>query len=381
MTANISKLMEQAFSSTGIPSIRRSDFLEPSAHTVASFATRMANTVQMVAGNSYINGLEISDQLLRYFLDISVELSYSTRPSLLVPYAWLLKESSHLAEGSTGLMKIQYNLPEKLFISMLEEDNVLLPKYSMALWDKGAGDLHQAQVDMLEDVIVKACIQDGDDILDLGCGWGSAANYILAKFPNARVSGLNLSHGQCEYIRSKMKEPDCHLNTPRFSLYEQDFNDAIFEHKFDKIIALGSFEHIGNLTNSFQKLACHLKENGKVFIHVISTTFPFSITHSFIDTYIFPNMRVWSVDAIPKVNADLRTTQRWYINGLNYSKTLQEWLKNFDGSQPLIKDLDYGMDYAKFRRMWRYYIQLCIAYFEGCGGEVLGNSQFLLTHS
>lgn len=58
---------------------------------------------------------------------------------------------------------------------------------------------------MLEEVIDKAGIQDGDEILDLGCGWGSAANYLLAKFPSAKVSGLNLSHGQCVYIRRKMK--------------------------------------------------------------------------------------------------------------------------------------------------------------------------------
>ena len=36
------------------------------------------------------------------------------------------------------------------------------------------------------------------------------------------------------------------------------------------------------------------------------------------------------------------------------------------------------MDYAKFRRIWRLYLIWCIAYFDACQGEILGNAQYLL---
>jgi cyclopropane-fatty-acyl-phospholipid synthase len=341
----------------------------------------IANAIQMGFCNAYINGLEVPDQLLRILFDASVRLVYDKYQSLLVPYDWLLKESDRLAEDSEELMQVQYNLPEALFVAMLGESEILYPKYTMALWDKGAPNLKQAQIDMLEDIIAKAGIQDGEEILDLGCGWGSAASYILAKLPNAKVTSLNLSHGQCEYIRRMKEEAGSNLNTPRFLLYEQDFNEAAFDHKFDKIIAIGLFEHIGNLSNSFELLASHLKENGKVFIHIIATTLPFSITDRFINTYIFPSARIWSINAIPKCNSDLKTVEHWFVNGLNYSKTLQAWLANFDASQADIKNLDYGMNYEKFRRLWRLYLQLCISYFEASDGKVLGNGQFLLEHA
>ncbi len=349
---------------------------------IASQASRTAiagyNGLVMTGIEAYINGLKIPEPLLKWLLNLSVQISYKYFPSLLVPYEWLSQESDRIAEGSDELMKAQYNLPEKMFRLMLKETELLYPKYTMALWEKGASNLEQAQMDMLDDLIVKAGIEDGDEILDLGCGWGSASNYILSLFPHVKVTALNLSHEQCEYMREKMQEHSSFLNSDRFTLYEKDFNDIDLETKFDKIMAIGLFEHVGNLTKSFQKLASLLKDDGKVLIHIITTRLPDNITHPFINKYIFPNMRVWSYDAVASVNTDLKIINQWYLNGANYSRTLRNWLMNFDQNQEKIKDLDYGMDYGNFQRMWRLYLLLCISYFDGCDGEILGNGQYLL---
>lgn len=334
--------------------------------------------ITMAGAEAYINGLEIPDSTLNLLLETWVQICYQYFPFFLVPYEWLLRESDRLAEASQKLMKIQYDLPRKLFSTMLGEGNLLYPKYTMALWENGASNLEQAQIQMLNDVIEKLGIKDGDNILDLGCGWGAASNYLLAQFPNIKVTALNLSHEQCAYIRQKMQDPESYLSSDRFTVYEEDFNSAQFETKFDKIIAIGLFEHIGNLTTSFQKLASFLQDDGKVFIHIIITTLPYNITHPFIDKYIFPHMRVWNYDVIPETNQDLKTLNRWYLNGANYAETLKCWLKNFDQNQAKVKDLNYGMKYTKFRRMWRLYLILCIQHFEGFGGKVLGNGQYLL---
>ncbi|MEB3180777.1 MAG: class I SAM-dependent methyltransferase [Nostocaceae cyanobacterium] len=352
---------------------------------IASQSTRILlaafKAISLGAAEAYINGLEVPDAVLKLLVDASVQICYKYFPSLLVPYEWLWKESASLAEGSRELMKIHYDLPEEMFRLMLGEGELMYPKYTMALWEKGALNLEQAQMHMLDDVIEKLGIEDGDEILDLGCGWGSASNYILAKFPNTKVTALNLSHEQCEYIRKKVQDPNSYLSSERFTLYEQDFNEAKFETKFDKIIAVGLFEHIGNLRKSFSKLASLLKDNGKVFIHIITTSLPHNITHPFINKYVFPNMRVWSYDAIPQINQDLTTINRWYLNGSNYSQTLRNWLRNFDQNQVKIKDLNYGISYPKFRRLWRLYLLLCIRHFDGGNGEILGNGQYLLVHA
>lgn len=225
------------------------------AYQTTRLATTAFNATQMTLAEAYINGLEIPDAVLKLLFDSCMPILFRYFPSLLVPYKWVLEESNHLAEGSQELMKIQYNLPLEMFILMLGEGKLIYPKYSMALWEKGAMTLEKAQQDILDDLINKVEIQDGDEILDIGCGWGCAANYLLSKFPNVRVTGLNLSREQCNYIRSKMQDPDSYLSSERFTLWEKNFNDIDGEKKFDNVITIGVFEHIGNLTKSLQKLA------------------------------------------------------------------------------------------------------------------------------
>ncbi len=336
----------------------------------------------MAFAETYINGLEIPDALCLKLLHNFTAVLYHKFPSLMIAYDWITKESDLLAEGSQQLMDIQYNLPEEMFRLMLGESEIMYPKYSMALWEKGVSNIEEAQIAMLDDLIEKTEIKDGDEILDIGCGWGSAVNYILQKFPstNTKVTGLNFSREQCRYIRQKINNDNYPFTSERFTLCEGDFNDVVFTQKFDKIISLGVFEHIGNMTKSLEKVASFLKPEGKVFIHIISTSLPQNIWAPFIQKYIFPNTRVWHYDFIPNCNKHLKTIDRWYINSLNYAKTLIAWLRNFDKNQDVIKTLDFGMDYAKFRRIWRLYLLWCIAYFEAGQGNFLGNGQYLMIH-
>ncbi|MEH1943810.1 MAG: class I SAM-dependent methyltransferase [Nostoc sp.] len=353
----------------------------PLAYQATRGAVEVVNTVQMAVAEAYINGLEVPDSVLESLFDTCMPIFFQYFPSLLAPYEWVLKETDHLAEGSRELMKIQYDLPQAMLNTMLGDWKLIYPKYSMGLWEKGALNLEQSQMHMIDDVIEKLDIKDGDNILDFGCGWGCVPNYILSKFPNVKFTGLNLSHEQCEYIRRKMQDPESYLSSDRFTLYEGDLNNADFETKFDKILSIGVFCHVGNLTKSFKKLASFLKDDGKVLIHIITVRIPNNMSSVYTHKYIFPNGRYWNYDAVPSHKEDLKTIQRWYLNGSNYSKTLANWLQNFDDNQATIKTLNYGMDYAKFRRIWRFYLIWFIRNFASCDGEYNGNGQFLMVHA
>ncbi len=193
-------------------------------------------------------------------------------------------------------MKIQYGLPQAMLNGMLGDAKLIYPKYSMGLWEKGAANLEQWQMQMIDDVIEKLDIQEGDRILDFGGGWGCVPNYILAKLPNVLFTGINLSHHQCEYMRLKMQDPESYLSSGRFTLYEGDLNDAQFETKFDKILSLGVFCHVGHLTQVFQKLASFLKDTGRVFINIITVRTPNNMSSAFTHKYIFSHNRYWKYD-------------------------------------------------------------------------------------
>jgi cyclopropane-fatty-acyl-phospholipid synthase len=348
-------------------------------------ATRLVasalNLVQMGFAEAYINGLEIPDSVLCGIFDRSMSILFKYFPSLLAPYEWVLQESDHLAESSKELMKVQYDLPQAMLNQMLGDGNLIYPKYSMGLWENGAIDLEQAQMHMLDQVIERLGIVDGDRILDFGCGWGCVANYILSKFPNVQFTGLNLSHQQCEYMRGKINDPQSFLSGGRFTLHEGDFNDAQFAEKFDKIISIGFFCHVGNLTDAFQKLSSFLKVDGKAFIHIFTVRTPNNISSGFTHKYIFPHGRYWNHDAIPRCNRDLKTINRWYISGKNYQKTFAAWLQRFDDSQEAVKSLDYGINYAKFRRIWRFYLMFLGTAIGSCDGQYNGNGQYLMVHA
>jgi len=364
-----------------IPILGDINIKSPLAYQATRGAVEVVNTVQMAVAEAYINGLEVPDSVLESFFDTCMPIFFQYFPSLLAPYEWVLKETDHLAEGSRELMKIQYDLPQAMLNTMLGDWKLIYPKYSMGLWEKGALNLEQSQMQMIDDVIEKLDIKDGDNILDFGCGWACVPNYILSKFPNVKFTGLNLSHKQCEYIRRKMQDPESYLSSDRFTLYEGDLNNANFQTKFHKILSIGVFEHVGNLTEGFKKLASFLKDDGKVLIHIITVRIPNNMSSVYTHKYIFPHGRYWNYDAVPSHKEDLKTIQRWYLNGSNYSKTLTNWLQKFDDNQATIKTLNYGMDYAKFRRIWRFYLIWFIRNFASCDGEYNGNGQFLMVHA
>ncbi len=348
------------------------------AYRLTRTAVSSVNAVQMAFAEAYINGLTLPDSMLKQFFNVSMPIFFKHFPALLAPYDWVLQETDQIAESSKQLMDLQYDLPQEMLNRMLGDGKVIYPKYSMGLWEKGATTLEQSQVQMIDDLIEKLDIQDGDRILDFGCGWGCVPNYIMSKFPNVRFTGINLSHQQCEYMRQKMQDPESYLSGGRFTLFEGNLNDAKFDEKFDKILSVGVFCHVGNLTQAFRKLASFLKENGKVFIHIITVRTPNHISSPFTHKYIFPHGRYWNYDAVPSHNADLKTVQRWYLNGINYHKTFAAWLENFDAHQESVKDLDYGMNYDRFRRIWRYYLIWLGTNFATCNGEYNGNGQYLM---
>ena len=195
-------------------------FDQPSAGSLGYRCSRLLaagfNSTQMAMAEAYINGLEIPDALYRGMIHASMPILFRHFPALLAPYEWVLNESDRIAESAKELMEIQYDRPQQ----MLGDWEPIYPKYSTGFWENGAEDLEASQRHMIDQMIDRLGIEDGDHLLDFGCGWGCVPNYILSKFPNLRCTGVNLSRGQCAYMRAKMNDPRSQLSSGRFTLVE-----------------------------------------------------------------------------------------------------------------------------------------------------------------
>ena len=174
----------------------------------------------------YVEGhLPLPGAVLQGVLNTYLQAYHWLEPYLGRSAGMTVEETEEIAARSQELMDTHYNMPASMFTSFLGPSM----KYSMALWERGARNLEDAQEAMLADVCAKADVRDGQRILDIGCGFGSFAAYVLRRFPNARVYGLTLSRTQADYMRARQAETGHPLNADRFYLIEGDFADVHFE--------------------------------------------------------------------------------------------------------------------------------------------------------
>lgn len=66
--------------------------------------------------------------------------------------------------------------------------------------------LEEAEVAMLELYCERAELQDGQDVLELGCGWGSLCLYLAQKYPRSRITAGEGS--SCGNLRKASRRHD-----------------------------------------------------------------------------------------------------------------------------------------------------------------------------
>lgn len=282
-----------------------------------------------------------------------------------------------IAEKSAELMRVHYDLPLCLFANVLGGTM----KYSTALWDRSVESLDEAQELMMRTVIRRARIEDGHSVLDLGCGFGSLCRQILKDLPGCQVYGLTMSKTQANYIRDMTKRKGDPLNTLRFKLIEGDINNIRVGRRFDRIVSLGVFEHVANLSKTLEKIKTHMREGGYSFHHFIVYRshlqgYAPPRHDSFIGRYIFPGNRIWAYSEMEKHQRHFALEREWFLNGENYKLTLQAWLRNFLKNRERIRE-ETDLD-ERFMKLWEIYLRSCISTFRVGGGRYYGNGQYLL---
>ncbi len=236
--------------------------------------------------------------------------------------------------------------------------------------------LEQAQREKYKLLVERAQIVDGQNILDLGCGFGGFAKYLLENFPNVTVTGINPSTQQYRYIIDTLK-----LNNSRFRLVQKYIVDAndddLPPDSYDRIVSIGALEHFSNFDLLFKQLKRILITGGKCLHHLIvsADTIPqfISAENTLISDY-FPGGHIWSYAELKRHDTHLKLEDSWFVNGMNYWKTLDEWHKRFWLSiEKLYPDV---LSMAEIDH-WNKYFSLCKTMFFPDNGMSYGNGQYL----
>ncbi|KAL8996775.1 MAG: hypothetical protein Q9169_003798 [Polycauliona sp. 2 TL-2023] len=235
-------------------------------------------------------------------------------------------------------------------------------KYSCCLYPTGSETLGQAEIEMLDSYVDKAGLRDGMTILDLGCGWGSAALYFAEIFPHSQITAFSNSQSQKKYIDQQATSKGMgNLKVITGDIVNYEF----VPETFDCVVSIELFEHMKNYELLMAKVARSLKAGGKLFVHIFThQTTPYDFEDGWMSTHFFSGGTMPSADLLHYFQKDLTLTKQWWISGKHYAKTCEDWLSNLSNSKTSIwphLEATYGQEQASvqytmnaFRRDFYY---------------------------
>lgn len=238
-----------------------------------------------------------------------------------------------------------YDLDGRLYALFLDPDR----QYSCAYFETADQSLDDAQLAKKRHLAAKLLIPPDRRVLDIGCGWGGLALY-LAEVCGARVTGITLSERQLALARARGAEKGL---SDKLEFRLQDYRDVV--EKFDRIVSVGMFEHVGVgfYDAFFRKCYSLLDEHGVMLLHSIGRSEGPNVTNPWIAKYIFPGGYIPALsEVLPAVERAGFLVTDIEILRLHYAQTLKAWRERFLAHR---KDVERLYD-ARFTRMWEFYL-------------------------
>lgn len=289
-------------------------------------------------------------------------------------------KNSPIAINTAEANEQHYEVPTEFYQYCLGKNL----KYSSGYWNEGVTDINTSENDMLEITCNRAELKDGQDVLELGCGWGSLSLFMAKKYPKSSFTVVSNSRTQKLYIDEQAKQRGIN----NLSVLTVNINDFTIDKKFDRVVSVEMFEHMRNYQLLMKKVADSLKPDGKLFVHIF-THKEFSYKFEVIDEtdwmskYFFTGGIMPSDDLLLYFNEHLSIQQHWHVSGMHYSKTSEAWLQNMDKHKTEIMPLfekTYGKDQAvKWWVYWRIFYMACAELWGYNNGEEWIVSHYLFS--
>ena len=257
--------------------------------------------------------------------------------------------------------EFHYSLTPEFYRLWLDDPYMF---YTCAYWTEGARSLEDAQGAKADHVARKVCLQPGDDVVDVGSGFGGFLMHAAQNY-GVRITSINTTGAQAEHARRQIE---------RFGIRNAMQMHADFRtnpREFDKVVSIGCLEHagrdqLGEVVRSHARL---LKKGGLGLIHFIGHVGRHD-TDFFIRKYVFPGGWIPSLaDVVVEMEkaglevVDVENLRR------HYALTLDAWGERFDRNWERIRALDPQRFDERFRRIWRVYLYGCAEMFRSPAGH------------
>ena len=245
------------------------------------------------------------------------------------------------------------------FFSLWLDDTLT---YSSAIFDDNSKNLSEAQNNKYQKLIDLIKPNNGDKVLEIGCGWGGFAEYLGKKY-DVKLDCITISRKQFEYAKERIQK--CGLNE-KVNIEIKDYRDI--QGKYNSIASIEMIEAVGQnyLEGYFKTIKDNLSAGGNAAIQAITiddNLFDrYKNKQDFIQKYIFPGGFLPNKNNINRYVSDNGLTINSYISYADhYANTLEIWRNEFIKKWELIKKQGFDL---KFRRMWEFYLSYCEAGFK-----------------
>ena len=283
-----------------------------------------------------------------------------------------------IAENTAEANEQHYELPAGFF------ELVLGPrlKYSSCLYRTGTESLAEAEEAALAETCLHAELADGQQILELGCGWGSLSLWMAEHYPRARIVSVSNSHSQRRFIAAAAER----RGLTNLKVVTCDMNVFTPDGCFDRIVSVEMFEHMANWRALLERLVPALADEGRMFLHVFSHRnhpyrFESDDPDDFIARHFFTGGIMPSHQLIDAFDDLVKLDASWRWSGAHYQRTALQWLARFDAHADEVAAIfrdTYGPDADLWVRRWRLFFLSVAGLFGDQGGEVWGVSHWRL---
>lgn len=255
-------------------------------------------------------------------------------------------------------------------------------KYSACYYPTGNETLDQAEQAMLALYGDRAQLAGGQDVLELGCGWGSLTLWMAERYPSARITAISNSQSQRAHILAQAQA----RGLSNIQVITCDVNALeLSAESFDRVISVEMFEHVRNYAALMENIGRWLRRDGQLFVHIFchrTLMYPFETDgeDNWMGRHFFTGGLMPAADTLLHFQQALVLQQRWLLPGSHYRDTANHWLQNQDRNRDevlaVLGAVHGAADAARWAQRWRMFWMACAELFGYDSGNQWGVAHY-----